>query len=140
MWAPRCSRWSPMSTFRWTSTSGSNRRKRKSMELVNGTYAILDDTALQQKAQLTTQAVDMLMSQGTVGQMVASMGQMVGIPEVSISLIFPTKKPHNMRPFLASLNSIISTALDDQADLSDFTQKLAEAIREIQRIAAEENA
>ncbi len=110
------------------------------MELVNGTYAILDDTALQQKAQLATQAVDMLMSQGTVGQMVASMGQMVGIPEVSISLIFPTKKPHNMRPFLASLNSIISTALDDQADLSDFTQKLAEAIREIQRIAAEENA
>ena len=97
------------------------------------------DAALQQKTQLATQAIDMLMFRGQVGSMVASMGQMVGIPAMSISLIFPTKKPANMRLFLASVNLIISLALDEAVGLDEFTSSLAGAIQEIQRIAREEN-
>lgn len=90
------------------------------------------------KTDLATQGIDAVMFRGQVGSMVASMGAMMGISQVSISLLFPTKKPANMRPFLVSLNSIINTALDDQVDLPDFTVKLAEAIQEIRRIAEEE--
>src|SRR2546423_5002805 len=97
-----------------------------------------EPTILNQKTELATKAVDLLMFSGQVGSMVQSMAAMAGIPEVSISLIFPTRKPGNMRPFLASVNSIISLALDDQVDLEEFTQRLAESIKTIRRIAEEE--
>lgn len=93
---------------------------------------------LQQKTALATRAVDSLMFTGQVGQMVQAMAQMAGIPAVSLSLIFPTKKPANMRPFLVCLNWIISTALDDQAGLDEFVPRLADAIGEIKRIMEEE--
>lgn len=93
---------------------------------------------LHQKAELATRAVDSLMFSGEVGGMLTAMAAMAGIPAVSVSLIFPTKKPGNMRPFLASVNWILSTVLDDQCDLSAFTVQLAEVIKAIQRIAEEE--
>ena len=98
------------------------------------------DVALSQKTELATRAVDMLLFQsGPTGQMVQTMAQMAGIQDLSISLIFPTKKPGNMRPFLASVNSIISLALDDQVGLDEFTERLARNIKVIQAIAEEEN-
>lgn len=93
---------------------------------------------LNQKAELATKAVDMLLFSGQVGSMVTSMASMFGISQVSVSLIFPTKKPANMRPFLASLSSITSTALDEQVGLDEFTRVLAENIKVIQSIVAEE--
>lgn len=93
---------------------------------------------MQQKAELATKAIDMLMFSGQVGAMVASMATMAGIPEVSISLILPTKNKDNLRPFLASLNSTISTVLDDQVSLDEFTGVLVENIKRIKAIAEEE--
>lgn len=97
-----------------------------------------ESTTLEQKVELATKAIDMLMFSGEVGGMVRAMAAMAGIPEVSISLILPTKKPSNIRPFLVSLNSIISIALDEQVDLEGFTVDLAWHIKVIQSIAAEE--
>src|SRR5258708_6213151 len=93
---------------------------------------------LHQKAELATRATDSLMFGGEIGGMLTAMATMAGIPVISVGLIFPTKKPHNMRPFLVSLSSIITTALDDQCDLEQFTRLLAEQIKEFQRIAAGE--
>ena len=95
---------------------------------------------LDQKTELATRAVDMLLFQaGPTGQMVQTMAQMAGIQDLSISLIFPTKKPGNMRPFLDSLRSIMQAALDDRVELNEFTELLAENIKVIQQIAEEEN-
>jgi len=91
-----------------------------------------------QKADLATQAIDMLMFDGEVGKMLTPLAAMVGLPRISIALIFPTKKPDNMRPFLACLNSILSTALDEAVGLEEFTAKLAEAIVVIQTLARQE--
>lgn len=98
----------------------------------------VEQPLLLQKTELATRAVDMLMFSGGMGQMVQTLGQMAGVPEVSIRLLFPTKRPDNTRPFLDSLNLIISTALDDQCGLDDFTGKLAEAIQAIKAIAEAE--
>lgn len=97
-------------------------------------------TLLSQKTELATEATDMLLFGGEVGGMIQTMAGMAGIPKVSVSLIFPTKRPDNTRPFLTSLNSIITAALDDQVELERFTHTLAEHIRVIQAIAAEEKA
>lgn len=96
------------------------------------------DLQLKMKVELATRAVDSLMFSGQVGTMVTAMAQMAGIPEVSISLILPSKKPANMRPFLDCLRWIISTALDEAVTVDDFYPKLADAIQEIKRIVDEE--
>lgn len=93
---------------------------------------------LHQKVELATRAVDSLMFTGQVGQMVQAMAQMASIPAVSLSLVFPSKKPDNMRPFLACLLLIISIALDDQVGLDEFLPHLADAVEEIKRIMEEE--
>lgn len=93
---------------------------------------------MQQKAELATKAIDMLLFSGQVGAMVQTMATMAGIPEVSIGLILPTKRPANMRPFLVCLHSTISTVLDDQVALDEFTGVLVENIKRIKAIAEEE--
>lgn len=93
---------------------------------------------LQQKTELATRAIDSLMFTGQVGNMVTAMAQMAGIPEISVALLFPSKKPANMRRFLACLNWIITTVLDDQADLEACTLHLADAVDQIRSIMEEE--
>lgn len=93
---------------------------------------------LNQKSDLATRAIDLLMFGGDTGKMLGPLAAMVGLPEISISLIFPTKRPDNMRPFLALVNLIISTVLDDQVELPDFTAQLADAIQKIKVIAQED--
>lgn len=94
--------------------------------------------AVLQKTELATRAVDMLLFSGEVGTMVQSMGGMMGLSQVSIALLLPTKRLINVRPFLVSVNSIISTALDGQCSLEEFTKILADNVRVIQQIVAEE--
>src|SRR6266702_1300287 len=96
------------------------------------------ETPLQQKTELTVQAVDTLMFGSGIGKMIAPMGQMFGLERISIALILP-KKSDNMQPFLDCLRWILNTVLDDQVDLDAFTPKLVEAIQVIQAIAKEEN-
>lgn len=93
---------------------------------------------LHQKVELATRAVDSLMFTGEIGNMIQAMAQMAGIPAVSLSLIFPNKKPNNMRPFLVCLLLIINIALDDQVGLDEFLPHLADAKEEIERIMDEE--
>ncbi len=95
---------------------------------------------LKEKTELAIRAIDTLMFEGPTGQMVTSMAAMVGIPadQVSVAFLLPTRKLANTRRFLASLNSTISTVLDDQVSLEEFTKQLAENIKEIQAIMAEE--
>lgn len=96
------------------------------------------DAVMLTKKDLATQAIDLLMFGGEVGGMVKSMAGMMGIEEVSIALILPQKNKRNIRRFLACLNLTIFHVLDDQVDLDLFTKILAEQIKIIQRIVAEE--
>lgn len=94
---------------------------------------------LQQKVSLATQAIDLLMFQGEIGNILQPLASMVGLPNLSVGLIFPQKKKDSMQPFLGSLRWIICTALDEQVELEEFTRYLAEAILQIQEVIKEDS-
>lgn len=91
------------------------------------------------KKQLTVKAVDDLMFRGpAMSLLLKPLASMMGMSQLSLGELLPQKNKANTRPFLASLNSIISAVLDDQVSFDEFVPQLAESIQVIQRIVREE--
>lgn len=93
---------------------------------------------LEEKTELATKTVDMLMFHGPVKTMLAPLAKMVGIPELTVGVLFPQKNRDNLRLFLSSLNAIMNHVLDDQVSFNEFVPELARHIEVIKRIAEEE--